>query len=408
MTTAAASGPVRLDTRGRWVLIGWALVMLANVVNVAVRPLGWSLDLRVYRAGGEAWLHGFPVYVDGFAVPIGGPDLPFTYPPIAVLVFALVALVPLPVAIVGIAVVNVLSLSAVCLVAAVRVHGRNQRALLWGLGSAAVVSVFDPIRETLWFGQINLILAVLVIVDCLLPRRFVPRGALIGLAAAIKLTPAAFALFFVARREWRPVLTAIGSFLVFGVIGFLVMPSDAQRFWLHALLDPGRVGRLTYASNQSMRGTLARLGLPDGAQVVTWVLLGLVVVGLAWFVAARFSRAGDDLTAFLAVAVAGLLISPVSWGHHWVWIGPGLVLLGAARRTDLRYRVVAALVVAVFAVGPHWLFPRDNDVERDWAWWQQVVGNAYVWCGVAVLVGWAWIAWRGIRGTPGVEPGLGD
>ncbi|MEV0681779.1 glycosyltransferase 87 family protein [Actinosynnema sp. NPDC050436] len=394
MTTAAASGPVRLDARGRWVVAAWALAMVANVVYVALRPLGWSLDLRVYRAGGEAWLGGFPVYVDGFAVPIGGPDLPFTYPPIAVLLFALVALVPLPVAIVGIAAVNVLSLSALCVVAAVRVHGRGARALVWGLGVAAVVSVFDPMRETLWFGQINLILAVLVIVDCLLPRRYVPRGALIGLAAAIKLTPAVFALYFVARREWRPVLTAIGSFLVFGVIGFLVMPSDAQRYWLHALPDAGRVGRLTYASNQSVRGALARLGLSDGGQLVAWVVVSLLVVGLAWFVAARFSRAGDDLTAFLAVAVGGLLISPVSWGHHWVWIGPGLVLLGAARRTGLRSRVAAALVVAVFAVGPHWLFPRDNDVERDWAWWQQVVGNAYVWCGLAVLVGWAWVARR--------------
>ncbi|MBB5955977.1 alpha-1,2-mannosyltransferase [Saccharothrix tamanrassetensis] len=373
----------------------WSLVMVANVVYVALRPLGWSLDLRVYRNGGAAWLRDLPIYVDGFAVPLGGPDLPFTYPPIAVLLFALVALVPLPVAIVGIATVNVLALSVICLVAAVRVYGWNQRAVVWGLGVAAVVSVFDPMRETLWFGQINLVLGVLIIVDCLLPRRWVPRGALIGLAAAIKLTPAVFALFWVARREWRPVLTAVGSFVVFGVVGFVVMPADAQRFWLHALLDPARVGRLTYASNQSLRGTLARLGLADSGQLVAWVLLSLVAVGLAWFVAARFSRAGDDLTAFLAVAVAGLLISPVSWGHHWVWIAPALVLLGSIRRTDLRHRVVVAVVVAIFAVGPHWLFPRDNDVERDWAWWQQVVGNAYVWFGLAVLVGLAWTARRG-------------
>ncbi|MBW4719903.1 glycosyltransferase 87 family protein [Saccharothrix obliqua] len=384
----------RLDTRTRLVVVLWALAMTANVVHVALRPLGWSLDLRVYRAGGEAWLHGFPVYADGFAIPVGGPDLPFTYPPVAVLLFALVALLPLPAAIIGIAAVNVLALSVICWVAAVRVHGRGEHALRWGLGVAAVVSVFDPMRETLWFGQVNLILGVLVVVDCLLPRRWVPRGALVGLAAAIKLTPAVFALYWVARREWRPVLTAIASFAAFGALGFAVMPADAQRFWFHALLDPARVGRLTYASNQSLRGTLARLGLTDGAQVAVWVLLCLVVVALAWYVAARV---GDDLTAFLAVAVAGLLVSPVSWGHHWIWIGPGVVLLGAARWTTAWQRAAAALVVLVFAVGPHWLFPRDNDVERDWAWWQQVVGNAYVWCGLAVLAWWAWLAARPVR-----------
>ncbi|WP_367137136.1 glycosyltransferase 87 family protein [Saccharothrix sp. HUAS TT1] len=369
-------------TRLRLTVAAWFLVMLGNVLHVARRPQDWSLDLRVYRAGGEAWLRDLPVYADHFATSFGGPDLPFTYPPIAVALFSAVALVPLQVAIVGIAVVNVLALSAICLIAAVRVHGRNERAVRWGLGVAAAVSVFDPLRETLWFGQINLILAVLVAVDCLLPRTWLPRGALIGLAAAIKLTPAVFVLVWVARREWRPVLTAIGSFAALGLVGFAIMPSNAREFWLHALLDPGRVGRLTYTGNQSVRGVLARLGLEGNAQVVVWVLLALVLVAITVHVCARSK---DDVVNFLAVAVVGLLISPVSWGHHWVWIGPALVVLTAVRGGPA-FRAAALLVAAVFAVGPHWLFPNDNDVERHWEWWQQVVGNAYVWCGLAFLV----------------------
>jgi alpha-1,2-mannosyltransferase len=162
-------------------------------------------------------------------------------------------------------------------------------------------------------------------------------------------------------------------------LGFLISFGDAKEYWTHALLDPGRVGRLTYASNQAIRGTLARFGLEDGAQIGVWVALALLVVAVVWWLASQVG----EIEAFFVVAIGGLLISPVSWWHHWVWIAPALVLLA---RPALRRHWASWAIVAVFAVGPHWLFPRDNDVERDWAWWQQVVGNLYVFVGIAVLV----------------------
>lgn len=372
---------MQLDRSAKRVVVAWAAVMVATLAFVMIRPQGWSLDLRVYRNGGDALLQGLPLYVDGFAKPLGGPDLPFTYPPIAAALFSLLALVPLVVAIFAVAAVNLALLTALCLIAAQRVVGWGPEAVKWGLSAAAVSSIFDPLRETLWFGQINLLLGVLVMADCLLERtRWWPRGALIGLAAAIKLTPAFFALYFVARRQWKPVLVSIASFFVFGLLGFVISFGDAKEYWTHALLDPGRVGRLTYASNQALRGVLARFGLENGAQVGVWVVLSLLVVATVWWLASRLS---DDFEAFLVVALGGLLISPVSWGHHWIWIAPALVLLS---RASLRRHWAPWAVVAVFAVGPHWLFPRDNDVEQHWAWWQQVIGNLYVFVGVALLV----------------------
>ena len=371
---------MQLDRGAKRVVVAWAVVMIGNIVYVMLRPPGNSLDLRVYRNGGAAWLQDLPLYVEGFAKPLGGPDLPFTYPPIAAVFFSLLALVPLVVAIFAVVLANMAALTALCLIAASRVVGWGPNAIKWGLGAAAVSSVFDSLRETLWFGQVNLLLGVLVMADCLLERtRWWPRGALIGLAAAIKLTPAFFALFFVARRQWKPVFVAIGSFFFFGLVGFLVAFGDAKEYWTHALLDPSRVGRLTYASNQAIRGVLARFGLENGAQVAVWVVLSLLVVGLTWWVATRVG----EVEAFFAVAIGGLLISPVSWGHHWIWIAPALVLLS---RASLRRHWAPWVVVAVFAIGPHWLFPRDNDVEQKWAWWQQVIGNLYVFVGIAVLV----------------------
>ncbi len=371
---------MQLDRGAKRVVVAWAVVMIGTLTYVLLRPPGWSLDLRVYRNGGDALLQGLPLYAEGFAKPLGGPDLPFTYPPVAAALFSLLALVPLVVAILAVAVANLALLTTLCLIAASRVVGWGPGAVKWGLGAAAVSSIFDPLRETLWFGQVNLLLGVLVLADCLLERtRWWPRGALIGLAAAIKLTPAFFALFFVARRQWKPVLVSIGSFFAFGLLGFLIAFGDAREYWTHALLDPSRVGRLTYASNQSLRGVLARFGLESGPQVLTWVALSLLVVALTWWVAARVG----EVEAFFVVALGGLLISPVSWGHHWIWIGPALVLLS---RPALLRHWASWLVVAVFAVGPHWLFPRDNDVEQQWEWWQQVIGNLYVFAGVAVLV----------------------
>jgi alpha-1,2-mannosyltransferase len=371
---------MQLDRGAKRVVVAWATVMVATLAYVLVRPPGWSLDLRVYRNGGDALLQGLPLYVEGFAKPLGGPDLPFTYPPIAAVLFSLLALVPLVVAIAVVAAANLAMLTVLCLIAAQRVLGWGPEAMKWGLGAAAVSSMFDPLRETLWFGQINLLLGVLVMADCLLERtRWWPRGALIGLAAAIKLTPAFFALYFVARRQWKPVFVSIASFFFFGLLGFVITFGDAKEYWTHALLDPSRVGRLTYASNQAIRGTLARLGLENGAQVAVWAVLSLLVVAAVWWLASRLG----DVEAFFVVALGGLLISPVSWGHHWIWIAPALVLLS---RAPLRRHWAPWAVVAVFAIGPHWLFPRDNDVEQKWAWWQQVIGNLYVLVGVALLV----------------------
>ncbi|HWO68807.1 MAG TPA: glycosyltransferase 87 family protein, partial [Umezawaea sp.] len=311
---------VRSDKPTLAVVAAWLVVMVGTLVHVMTRPFDWSLDLRVYRNGGGAWLQDLPIYVDHFGSSMGGPDLPFTYPPIAVVLFSPLAAVPLPAAIFIIALLNLAALTALCLIAAVRVCGRGPLAIRYGLGAAVVSSVFDPVRETLSFGQINLLLAVLVLLDCLLTSIRIPRGTLIGLAAAIKLTPAVFVLFFLAAKQWRPAITAFVSFLVFGALGYAIMPTDARQFWFHALLDPGRVGRLTYTANQSLRGLVARLGLDGTPQVAVWVLLSLVVVVLAVVAAAKARRANDDVTAFLVVAVAGLLVSPVSWGHHWIWI----------------------------------------------------------------------------------------
>ncbi|GLY47548.1 glycosyltransferase 87 family protein [Lentzea sp. NBRC 102530] len=338
----------------------WAAVAGGLLVWVFVRSFGTGvLDLRVYLAGGEAWLTGSDLYTAAFQAPNG---LPFTYPPFAAVVFS--ALAPLPLAVVALLFT---ALGIGLFTAAMRPWA--------GYGLVALFLLLEPMRGGADLGQVNLVLIGLVALDCLLPRTVWPRGLLVGLAAAIKLTPAVFVLFFLCRGRWRPALTAVATFAACGALGWLLAPGQSRRFWFHAMLDPDRVGGLAYSANQSLRGLLVRLGAPQFVWFVAVVaVLALVVVVLP--------RLRDDFTALVATAAAGLLISPVSWSHHWVWIAPALVLLHG------RVRIAVA---AVFAVGPHWLLPTAGDKELTWTWWQHLVGNTYVWLALAFLV---WCAVR--------------
>jgi alpha-1,2-mannosyltransferase len=378
---------VRLGGRGKLVVSGGLVATLVCLAWGMSLSHGWALDLQVYQAGGAAWARGSPLYVDHFAQPVGGPDLPFTYPPLAAVIFSVLSVISLPPAIAMVIVLNLAALVTLCLMVATRQYGWGTRALVIGLGVAGVSVLLEPVRETLWFGQVNLVLAVLVVADCLLPRTTWPRGLLIGLAAAVKLTPAVFVLFFLPRHQWRPVLTAAASFVGFGLLGFVLAPSDTEAYWFGALRDPSRIGRVTYARNQSILGVLDRLALPKTLTTSLWVLLSLTMVALAWVVVVRARRAGEEWTALLAVAVAELSVSPISWGHHWVWIAPALLLFAspAWRRRKLLL-AVGLPVVAVFAIGPPWLLPSDNNVEQHWAWWQHLIGDGYVLIGVLFLV----------------------
>lgn len=349
---------------------GWIVVAAVVLVWITARSFGSGLlDLRVYLAGGEAWWSGTDLYGEDFTAP---RDLPFTYPPFAAMLFSGLSPLPLPIVTLLWTATGIMLFTAACHTAALR----SGAALPWaGFGLAAVCLVLEPLRGGLDLGQINMVLIGLVAVDCLLPRTPWPRGLLVGIAAAIKLTPAIFVLYFLSRRQWRPAITAVGTFLACGALGWALAPGQSRQFWFDAMLDPQRVGGLAYSANQSLRGLLFRLSVPEPV----WLVLCLVVLAGTLVLLPRLR---DDLTAVVAVAVAGLLISPVSWSHHWLWAAPALLLL--------RGRVRIA-VAAVFALGPHWLLPTAGDRELEWTWWQHLIGNSYVWLGLAFLL---WCAWH--------------
>jgi alpha-1,2-mannosyltransferase len=265
--------------------------------------------------------------------PHSPPDfpLPFTYPPFGALVF-----LPMTWMFWGLAQWSFRLLSVLCLYWIVRVTLRlvagegwttdarlwRQRALLW----TAVLLWMMPVFHTFEFGQINLVLAA-VVLAAMVARDQRVAGTGIGLTAGVKLVPAISGLYFLATRRWA---AAVWSFVAFAAsvgLGFLVDFNQAKQYWFVLFGDPDRVGPIATAHNQSLRGALSRTFGYDVNMSWPWLIAAVVAVVLAGFALRAAVRAGDALIGVVTVQFLGLLLSPISWDHHWVWVAPLLIWL---------------------------------------------------------------------------------
>lgn len=381
----------------------WRLFQLLTVL--ALGWAGWRLlgtpqyriDIDVYRMGGQAWLDGRPLYADGvlFATE-AGLDLPFTYPPLAAIVFAPFALLSLPVASAAITVTTL----ALLMVSTWIVLTRLGVAETWPVGgsagwrrvwvAAAIVApaivYLEPVRSNFEFGQINVVLMTLVIADCVPRRTPWPRGLLLGLAMALKLTPAVFLLYFLVRRDTRALITAALSAIGGTVIGFVFAWRDSVEYWFRTVHDPDRIGTVTFNTNQNISGGLARLGIGEGPRFVIWVVACFAVLALTVWAVRRVLAAHQPVLALTCVAMFGLIVSPVSWSHHWVWALPTVVVAGvlAYRHRSVALGVVGAAGVALMFLMDRMLLPEHHESAQ--AVWRQLIGGPYVWWGLAVII----------------------
>ncbi|MFD8244639.1 glycosyltransferase 87 family protein [Nocardia sp. NPDC059691] len=388
-TASGQASPNPLTPQVRWLIAAIALFAVSAIVSLLAHWWHGYIDLQVYRNGARVWLDNGDLY--GPMPPVEGIGLPFTYPPLAALFFAPLALMPLVAAEVLVVVTNVVSLGISLWLVLTRLRPELSRPILLTLviGAVAVAQFFEPIRQTFGFGQINLVLMAAITLDCLARKPFWPRGMLIGIAVSVKLIPAGYLLYFVLRKDWKAAGTLVVSAIAAVGLGFLLFPSDSVDYWFHTLADTGRIGPPYFAGNQSIKGMAFRLGIGDTAATLVWITLSVLAVALAAVWMRRLIEAGATVAALLVNAAAVLLVSPVSWSHHWVWIAPALVvaadfMVRGARSP--RAIGVVTVVAALFLVGPHWLLPHSRDRELDWAWWQQIIGSNYVLATFAVLV----------------------
>lgn len=396
MNAAAHDGVVlRRSQPAAAVIAGLAAAYGCSILALRSSHMGqgWPfVDLGVYRQGGEAALSGANLYDLRFP-----GALAFTYPPASALLFT--ALVPFSMAVLKpLATATSMLLLPVALALALRlppVRGWLTRAQATGLALAAAAAAvwLEPVWTALRYGQIDLLIAALVLYDLSRDRDSGWQGVGIGLAAGLKLTPAIFALYLLLTRRARAALVSLAVFALTVSVGFALVPNDAKAFWGGAFLDPSRVGRAENAANQSLRGAFVRV-LHTLSVNPVWVPAALALAVLGMALAAHAGRRGDDARGFSLCALTALLVSPVSWSHHWVLAVPALLLLGccAWRARSTPGLLACALVSAAALSHVIWWVPVNHpphsELHLDAL--QLVWADGYVLIAVLALAGAGW------------------
>ena len=357
---AASSGvtPPQANPRRAWCSSSICLALIAVIVwsfigyYLSHWGTKWALDLRVYRAAGESLYHGGSPYLLTFTT----SRLPFTYPP-----FALVVLSPLSLGSLDLVKalwwsangIALIALLYVVVVAALRVS-RREALLLAAAGGGLATLVLEPLRSNLDYGQINLLIMLLVVLDVeRVKGRW--RGIAVGVAAAIKLTPLTYLAYFVIDRDRRAAYRGFATFIIATALAWLILPSGSERYWFHEVFSPARTGRVGGVSNQSWNAVFHRAPFHGGALgVVLWASVSVVTFVVGVIVAKWLVELGQTIDALLVLALTELLVSPISWSHHWSWLVIVPVVLVTRWRRDHVVSVSLVVILLVAIAEPYW------------------------------------------------------
>lgn len=318
---------------------------------------GYLMDLDVFRDAGYAYLHYTPLYTEGFHT---GSGFRFIYPPFAAFLFA-------PMAMIGSTTLQLVWTAGLVGLTwwILDIVYRRLDVAHPSLVAAATlgpVLLLEPFRSNFAFGQINIVLMALVVADVLgvIPARF--RGVGIAVAAAVKVTPAAFGLLLLLRKDIPSVVRAFGAFFAMVAFGFWLRPDSSLFFWTDEFFATDRGGDQSFFRNQALSGLIARFGFDDHTSTLLWLVGAAVIVAATAWAAFRFLRAGEDVAALAMVGLASLLAAPLAVTHHWVYSLFLIPLLVAPR-----YRAwwpVLVPATAIFLFGPNDLL---NDASsRGW------------------------------------------
>jgi alpha-1,2-mannosyltransferase len=369
-------------TKRRQIVIVVVLALItAGIVYLAERRNGF-FDSKVYYGAVQYWFRDHGMVYDWLRP---GTPYGFTYPPFAGLVMAPMAYLPFPLVVVIASVATVLTTALLTW----WFVGPLIRRMGWTPWFAYAIAVclavsFEPVRETITFGQVNTLLLTLVAADVLFGlskgRRWAGVG--IGLATAVKLTPGVFILYLLVTRRWRAAAVAIGTAAAATLAAAAVATDQSREFWTDALWDTGRVGVLSYVSNQSIRGFLARLPI-DAVASYVWIVLVLVALAFwAWRVR-RAAAAGDDFGGLALTGILGCLISPVTWVHHCVWLLPAIVRCVDAGLSGRDRRPLWLGGAAYLLMTSRLLWAWENRPRPPLA---LIGANLYFWFSIALLV----------------------
>lgn len=372
-------------------VLAWVLIA-ALTLGVSFEPeFTWRylLDMHVYIQGAEHFWKGTDLYDLYF--PTNNEGLPFTYPPFGAVVFTPLWLLTEAIGQTATErVLTVISVAALWVVAktlgdAASTSGRKIQVPV----VLAVLMSSLTVLSTLDLGQVNTILMALVIADVgrAIPR--IPLGVLTGIAAAIKLTPLVFGLYFLLRwavqKQPGGLLGMGAGFLGATGLAWLLKPADSLVYWTQTLTSSSRIGQPWFAKNVSIQGLLSRFPELGSARLI-WMLAVVLVILLVTVASLRILRHSDSPLAHLLVvslvSLIALLCSPVSWHHHWVWLGALAVCLWFTGHRVFAFWAVFAQTFGAF----HMFLRSSHGVEFEWSFIEHVLGTHYLWFSLVLLL----------------------
>lgn len=348
----SADLPRRVPRTRRGQIIAGAVALLGMVLLVwqVVGVVGhfrenFLLDVGVFRDAGRAIVEGGGLYGDDFDSRSG---FAFIYPPLAAALF-----VPLTWFDEGLmeTLWTMASLVAAWgVLAMVADRLRLRWAPLVAVPMLGFALCLEPLQTHLMYGQINVFLVAMVTADLLgyTPRWL--RGAGVGLAAGIKITPAAYALVFLVSRRWGDLARSAGTFLLTVVLGWVMRPTESLFYWTEEFFNGDRGGPPEFNANQAITGLLAKAGM-DGELAQTVMIPGLLVIAVvSGWAAWRLVRAGRPVTTLLLLILAVSISAPVAVTHHWagIIVAVGLLVslvLGVEGQPRDRLTLVAVSVL---------------------------------------------------------------
>jgi alpha-1,2-mannosyltransferase len=353
------------------------VVLAAALIPMFMWRYNWHvpIDLGVYRAGGDAVIHSKTLYGHAFGAHFNMPiRLPFTYPPFAAIVFVVLAIWPWQWAMVG---WFIISFAAFAYLVWEGFRPIITRPLVLACLCAALIWIVS-VTDTLWFGQVNLVLAAVVLYDLLRARR--GRGVLTGIATAIKITPGLFIVYLFFSRQRREAWRALATLAVCWGGAAILLPSSSAKYFFHDAFKVSRPGPPGFFSNQTLDGFISRYHGPHWL----WIPLGLLVGAFGMWRARTAHEGGNELAATVLVGLTTLLIAPIAWFAAGVWVVPAIGVILA----DARSRRRALWAVIVFALFCARLAMLGEKVVRVWK--TPVFGNilesAYVYVYAALVI----------------------
>jgi alpha-1,2-mannosyltransferase len=377
-----AAWPSRKRTAAGAIVI-LAVVALNLVYTQRVAQRQELSDLHIYTAAVSQWWQGGDLYAWGLLPPA---PWAFTYPPFAAIIMAPMAVLPWT----AVSIIQALaSAAATTLTLALLLRRAAQRRRWWlpalVAGADLLLLPIQPLILTLSFGQINLLLLALVAVDLLaaLPRHHVLAGVGIGLATAVKLTPAVFIVYLLIVRERRAALVAAGTAGLVTLAAAAMMPHESVDFWTSKIFDIRRVGEPALVDNQSLNGVVHRL-TPHAATLL-WAAAAVAVLAVWLWRAGRRAEGADPLAGFALTAVVACLISPVTWVTHLVWLIPAIVVL-ADRMTSAAGPLRRRIAVLAVLLGSYGLMCTQFISHPHHGFAGFLTTNLYVWVSLALLV----------------------